>query len=54
MSSTNFIYLSHGRMSMGNDNSFNDVIQVVEDDGTLKLQRTMNIFGDRASLTRDG
>lgn len=54
MSSTNSIYLSHGRMSMGNDNSFNEVIQVIEDDGTLKLQRTMNIFGNRASLTRDG
>lgn len=53
MSSTDSIYISHGRINTGRDNSFNDVIQVDENDGMLKLQRTMNFLGNRTSLIKD-
>lgn len=53
MSNTDSIYVSHGRINTGRDNSFNDVIQVDENDGILKLQRTMNFLGNRTSLTKD-
>lgn len=53
MSSTDSIYLSHGRINIGNNSSYNDVIQVEEYNEVLKLQRTMNFFGNKTSLTKD-
>lgn len=53
MSTTDSIYISHGRISIGNDNSYNDVVRVEENNDTLKLQRTMNFYGTKTSLTKD-
>jgi len=53
MSNTDSIYISHGRINIGSDNSFNDVVQVEENNETLKLRRTMNFLGTKTSLIKD-